>query len=207
MSDQALLDTIRVEMRVLREEGLTILPAAPGNYGKNFFHEKYGFSLDTAVTTSNFIYDSVLMAAEAGFAHMLFLGHIGKLVKVAGGIRNTHSQYGDHRMEILLEITKSLLGQSSAGVETYERLRPELEDCVMTDEAVNILRRYGLDKKVLAEMTCRIQKVMQEWSGGRMQVEVIVFSNAHGELGRTENAVQYIRILREQISQMQQREE
>ena len=66
------------------------------------------------------------------------------------------------------------------------------------------MRRYGLDKKVLAEMTCRIQKVMQEWSGGRMQVEVIVFSNAHGELGRTENAVQYIRILREQISQIQQ---
>ena len=207
MSDKALLDTIRVEVRVLKEEGLTILPAAPGNYGKNFFREKYGFPLDTAVTASNFLYDTVRMAAEAGFGHMLFVGHIGKLVKAAGGIRNTHSQYGDHRMEILLEIAKSLLGQSSAGVETYERLRPELEDCVMTDEAVNILRRYGLDKKVLAEMTCRIQKVMQEWSGGRMQVEVIVFSNAHGELGRTENAVQYIRILREQISQMQQREE
>ena len=207
MSVRALLDTIRVEVRVLREEGLTILPAAPGNYGKNFFHEKYGFSLDAAVTTSNFIYDAVLMAAEAGFEQMLFVGHIGKLVKVAGGIRNTHSQYGDHRMEILLDIAKCVLNRNGAGEEVYDRLRRELEDCVMTDEAVNILHRYDLDKTVLAEMTCRIQKVMQEWAGGRMQVEVIVFSNAHGELGRTENAVQYIRILREQISQMQQREE
>ena len=41
---------------------------------------------------------------------------------------------------------------------------------------------------------------MQEWAGGRMQVEVIVFSNAHGELGRTEKALEYIRILREQVS-------
>ena len=65
MSDQALLDTIRVEVRVRKEEGLTILPAAPGNYGKNFFLEKYGFSLETAVTASNFIYDTVLMAADA----------------------------------------------------------------------------------------------------------------------------------------------
>ena len=48
---------------------------------------------------------------------------------------------------------------------------------------------------------CHIQKVMQEWSGGRMQVEVIVFSNAHGELGRTENAIRYIKVLREQISE------
>ena len=193
MSDQALLDTIRVEVRVLREEGLTILPAAPGNYGKNFFHEKYGFSLDTAVTTSNFIYDTVLMAAEAGFEHMLFVGHIGKLVKVAGGIRNTHSQYGDHRMEILLDIAKSVL---------YDRLRRELEDCVMTDEAVNILHKYELDKIVLAEMTCRIQKVMQEWAGGRIHVEVIVFSNAHGELGRTKKALEYVRVLREQVSKI-----
>ena len=200
MSDRALLDTIRVEVRVLREEGLTILPAAPGNYGKNFFHEKYGFSLDAAVTTSNFIYDTVLMAAEAGFGHMLFVGHIGKLVKVAGGIRNTHSQYGDHRMETLLDIAKCVLNRNGAGEEVYDRLRRELEDCVMTDEAVNILHRYDLDKTVLAEMTCRIQKVMQEWAGGRMQVEVIVFSNAHGELGRTEKALEYIRILREQVS-------
>ena len=127
MSDRALLDTIRVEVRVLREEGLTILPAAPGNYGKNFFHEKYGFSLDAAVTTSNFIYDAVLMAAEAGFEQMLFVGHIGKLVKVAGGIRNTHSQYGDHRMEILLDIAKNVLERNGAGEGVYDRLRRELE--------------------------------------------------------------------------------
>ncbi len=221
MSDQALLDTIRVEVRVRKEEGLTILPAAPGNYGKNFFLDKYGFSLETAVTASNFIYDTVLMAADAGFRRMLFVGHIGKLVKVAGGIRNTHSQYGDHRMEILTEIAEDILfqerkepddncrqafaaqkpaeGKTYSREETFRSLKQELADCVMTDEAVNILRKYGLDKVVLAEMTRRIQSVMEEWSGGRMQVGVIVFSNAHGELGRTENALEYMRLLQDQL--------
>ena len=231
MSDQALLDTIRVEVRVRKEEGLTILPAAPGNYGKTFFLEKYGFSLETAVTASNFIYDTVLMAADAGFRHMLFVGHIGKLVKVAGGIRNTHSQYGDHRMEILTQIAESVLFRDDKGPgsnlretlvsrtspeekpysrnpysrnpysrkEAYESLKQELADCVMTDEAINILRKYGLDRPVLAEMTRRIQAVMEEWSGGRTKVEVLVFSNVHGELGRTEKALEYIRLLKDQL--------
>ena len=224
MSDQALLDTIRVEVRVRKEEGLTILPAAPGNYGKNFFLEKYGFSLETAVTASNFIYDTVLMAADAGFRRMLFVGHIGKLVKVAGGIRNTHSQYGDHRMEILTDIAESVLFGNGKGFsgncqeafvsresaeeksdevysreEIFDSLKQELADCVMTDEAINILRKYGLDKAVMAEMTRRIQAVMEGWSGGRMQVEIVVFSNVHGELGRTGKALEYMHLLQEQL--------
>ena len=219
MSDQALLDTIRVEIRVRKEEGLTILPAAPGNYGKNFFLEKYGFSLDTSVTASNFIYDTVKMAADAGFTKMLFVGHIGKLVKVAGGIRNTHSQYGDHRMEILTEIAQSILLKGeieqksdkdgtipAESGETLRRneelagnLRNALADCVMTDEAIRILKEYGMAEQVLSEMTRRIRTVMQEWAQGRMQVEVVVFSNVHGELGRTEKALEYMRILQEQI--------
>ena len=193
MSDQALLDTIRVEINVRKQEGLSILPAAPGNYGKNFFLEKYGFSLDTAVTSSNFIYDTVRMAAEAGFAHMLFVGHIGKLVKVAGGIRNTHSQYGDHRMEILTDIAESILRQRN---EENPDLRARLADSVMTDDAIRILGEYGLDKAVMAEMTRRIKTVMQSWTQGKMQVEAVVFSNVYGELGRTDRALEYMRILK-----------
>jgi cobalt-precorrin-5B (C1)-methyltransferase len=224
MSDQALLDTIRVEIRVRKEEGLTILPAAPGNYGKNFFLEKYGFSLDTSVTASNFIYDTVKMAADAGFTKMLFVGHIGKLVKVAGGIRNTHSQYGDHRMEILTEIAESILLKGGIeqksdkdgtipaesgetlrrNEELADNLRNELADCVMTDEAIRILKEYGMAEQVLSEMTRRIRAVMQEWAQGRMQVEVVVFSNVHGELGRTEKALEYMRILQEQIDLQEQ---
>ncbi|MDO5132138.1 MAG: cobalt-precorrin-5B (C(1))-methyltransferase CbiD [Eubacteriales bacterium] len=208
MSDRALLDTIRAEISVRRGEGLSILAAAPGNYGKNFFYEKYGFSLETAVTSSNFIYDTVRMAVEAGFRRMLFVGHIGKLVKVAGGIRNTHSKYGDHRMEILRQIAEELAAGGEhrlsgtekklcAGKMDPEPLRRELEDCVSTDEAVRVLRKTGLDKPVLAEMTGRIRSVMEEWAGGKMQVEVIVFSNVFGELGKTPQAEDFLRELRD----------
>ena len=35
------------------------------------------------------------------FEKVILSGHMGKLVKVAGGIMNTHSKYGDRRMEIM----------------------------------------------------------------------------------------------------------
>ena len=161
---------------------------------------RYGFSLDTAVTSSNFVCDTVQMAAEAGFAGMLFVGHIGKLVKVAGGIRNTHSQYGDHRMEILTQIARDVTagrgGDPHGAGSLAEEAAEALSDCVTTDEAVRILRESGLDKEVLAEMTRRIQAVMQSWADGKMRVEVLVFSNVYGELGRTEGAEEFLQILR-----------
>ena len=191
MSEQALLDTIRAEISVRRSEGRTILSAAPGNYGKQFFLEKYGFPLETAVTASNYIRDTVRMAQDAGFRRLLFVGHIGKLVKVAGGVPNTHSKYGDRRMEILGQIAEDVSGCG------LPALREELDGCVSTDEAVRILRSQGMDVPVLAEMTRRIRDVMEGWADDKMQVEVIVFSNVHGELGKTEQAEQFLKELRD----------
>ena len=191
MSEQALLDTIRAEISVRRSEGRTILSAAPGNYGKQFFLEKYGFPLETAVTASNYIRDTIRMAQDAGFRRLLFVGHIGKLVKVAGGVPNTHSKSGDRRMEILGQIAEDVSGCE------LPALREELDGCVSTDEAVRILKSRGMDAPVLAEMTRRIRDVMEGWADGKMQVEVIVFSNVHGELGKTEQAEQFLEELRE----------
>ena len=191
MSEQALLDTIKAEISVRRSEGCTILSAAPGNYGKQFFLEKYGFPLETAVTASNYIRDTIRMAQSAGFRRLLFVGHIGKLVKVAGDVPNTHSKYGDRRMEILGQIAEDVSGCE------LPALREELDGCVSTDEAVRILKSRGMDAPVLAEMTRRIRDVMEGWADQKMQVEVIVFSNVHGELGKTEQAEQFLEELRE----------
>ena len=82
---------------------------------------------------------------------------------------------------------------------TVEFNSPVLTEYMRThkeDEAVRILRESGLDKEVLAEMTRRIQAVMQSWADGKMRVEVLVFSNVYGELGRTEGAEEFLQILR-----------
>ena len=201
MSDEALLETIQVEINVRKAEKLPLLPVAPGNYGKTFFQEEYGFGLETAVTCSNFMRKTVDMAVKAGFTKMLFVGHIGKLVKVAGGIPNTHSKYGDHRMEITNDIAQKFCDPSEKAT-----LEKELTDCVSMDEAVRILKEHKIDGPTLRELTLRVKRQMEEWArlakaGNNsyntadeqvMQVETVVFSNVYGTLGITEQALSFM---------------
>ena len=187
MSEKAIVDTIRTEMRVRKAEGRQVLLAAPGNYGITFLSEKCGIDKDIAVMTSNFVYDSVMIAKEEGFSEMVFAGHIGKLVKVAGGIKNTHSRYGDHRMEILTDITRMF----SCGKE-FDELKEKIAECVMTDEAVRIITEAGLADKVFPKMASLIKENMEKWAEGMLKVEVIVFSNEYTELVSTVNAHEYL---------------
>ena len=76
-------------------------------------------------------------------------GHIGKLIKVAGGIMNTHSQEGDCRMEL---ITSSALS-AGADADTARQIL----SCVTTEEAVNVLKKAGLCEKT---MELIMQKIM-----------------------------------------------
>ena len=93
MSEQALLDTIRLEMQVKYAEGKRYLILSPGNYGLDFLKQSYGIEETDVVKCSNFIGDSIDMAAETGYQGLVLVGHIGKLIKVAGGIMNTHSKW------------------------------------------------------------------------------------------------------------------
>ncbi len=183
MSDQAILDTVRTEIRVKKAEGKEILLVAPGNYGLTFLKQEYGIDENDAVLCSNFVYDTVQIACDEGFSKMLFVGHIGKLVKVAGKIKNTHSMYGDHRMEILSGIVSEV--QENTG---SSDIKEKVLGCVMTDEAVNIINEAGLGDKVFPRMASKIKEAMEEFSGGKIEAETIVFSNEYTELVRTENA-------------------
>ncbi len=191
MSDKALTDTIKTEINVRKAEGKEILLAAPGNYGISFLTEKYNIDAEQVIMSSNFIYDTVKMAADAGFTKLLFAGHIGKLVKVAGGIKNTHSMYGDHRMEILT----ALCGKFSAGSE-FDLIKERLSECVMTDEAVRIIEEAGLSDKVFPEMAANIKRYMEEWSDNRLRAEIIVFSNENSQLVSTIGAREFVNILK-----------
>lgn len=191
MSEQALLDTIRIELHVRRLQNVPLLLMAPGNYGKEFLLGHYGLPMDDCVACSNFVADALALAVAEGYTRMLFVGHIGKLVKIAGGVRNTHSRYGDRRMEILADIAKRY-----CPAESFPLVAQKLFACVSTDEAVRVLKEAGVASAVLADMTERIRLNMQEWGEGRLRIAVIVFSNVHGVLGMTSDAPAYVQEFR-----------
>ncbi|MBR0376610.1 MAG: cobalamin biosynthesis protein CbiD, partial [Firmicutes bacterium] len=190
MSEKALVETIRTELNqhhALVEENVLL---TPGNYGADFIKNGLGLDPEKAVQTSNFIGDSIDICNALGFRRALLIGHIGKLVKLAGNMMNTHSKYGDCRMDIIA---------ASAGAEgATAGLIANILGCVSCDEAVRLLREADpeLEKRTLVRAT---QKAYENLChrAGEMNIEMIMFSKEYGILGETENARAYLRLFRE----------
>lgn len=180
MSQQALIDTICLELHMKAIEGIRDLILTPGNYGETFLQETLGLSMDFAVTCSNFAADTMEAAEREGFQNVLFVGHLGKLIKIAGGVRNTHSQYGDRRMEILADCTACAGGNAS--------LCQRILESNTTEEAVAYLKADGCLNQVMAETVARIKRELTSWSHGKIRIEVVTFSTIYGILGNSEGA-------------------
>lgn len=180
MSEQALIETILVELRQRRESGAEYVLLTPGNYGADFIRDGLGLDPSSAVQTSNFIGEAVAMCREQGFRGVLLVGHVGKLVKIAGGMLNTHSRYGDCRMEIMAAYA------AAAGLRP-ERVE-EILGCVACDDALRVLREEGLHEAALARLTERVEFHLKVKAGGDMEIGAILFSKVYGELGRTADA-------------------
>ena len=179
MSEQALVDTIHVELRQRREGGADYVLLAPGNYGADYIKDAMGIDPATAVMTSNFIGDALEMCRELDFRGALLIGHIGKLVKLAGGMWNTHSRYGDCRTDILTACAAAE-GLGAAAAE-------ELLRCATCDDALRILQEQGLYEAVLHRLAGRID-AMLPYKCGDMEAGAILFSKEYGYLCETKDA-------------------
>lgn len=188
MSEKALVDTIRVELRQKRLLGSTVL-LTPGNYGCDFLKDGLGVDPQKAVQVSNFIGDAIDICKELDFQRAILVGHIGKLVKLAGNMMNTHSKYGDCRMDILA---------AHAGMAGVRPARiAEIMDCAACDDAVRILREEGQDGTVLKSVTEKVMFHLQHRAGD-MEMGVIIFSKEYGILGESPNARALLKKILEQ---------
>ncbi len=180
MSEQALIDTIRVEMRQKLANGMEYLLVVPGNYGIDFLDQYgHGLQLEDAVKCSNFVGEALDAAVEFGAKGVLLVGHIGKFIKLAGGIMNTHSHNADARME-LLTVHAALLG---APVELLQKMM----ECVTTDDALKYLKEADLMEPVMERIMEKMEFYVNQRAQHQLELGVITFSNVFGILGQTKN--------------------
>ncbi|MBQ4467350.1 MAG: cobalamin biosynthesis protein CbiD [Firmicutes bacterium] len=186
MSERALIDTIKVELTQKKELGYEYVLLTPGNYGSDFIRDGIGIDPEMAVQTSNFIGDSIDMCVQLGFKGALLIGHIGKLVKIAGNMLNTHSKYGDCRMEIL--------GSAAAVYGVKPETARYILGCAACDEAVRVMREEGIDEAALQLVSDRIERNLDNRAfkacaiGQSFEVGAIMFSKEYGKLGETAKA-------------------
>lgn len=190
MSTRAILDTIWVELNQRKALGDRIAAVSPGNYGLNFMKETYGYDLNRSVKCSNYVGDTVDMVREMDFRGMLLTGHIGKLIKVSGGIMNTHSKEGDARMELLAA------GVIRAGG-SMDTLRGIL-NCRVTEEALGIIQAESpaLLRTSMESVMDRILYYLRKRAGEELPVECILYSNEFGLLAASPGAMDMLEKLR-----------
>ena len=183
MSQQAILDTIQLEMgqAALRAGSPRRLILAPGNYGLDYLHEKMpALKNIPVVKTSNFIGDTMDMAAASHFEEVVLVGHIGKLVKLAGGVMNTHSRTADCRTELLCAHA-ALCGAS-------QDVCAALMNAATTDACMEILDGAEMREPVLSSLLDAIQLHLDRRAAGAFRVGAVLFSNQYGPLGQTRTA-------------------
>lgn len=179
MSEEALIQSLYLEQDSLFARGVRDLLVTPGNYGEDFSREVLGLSLHKWALCSNFVGAAIDHAAGLGFRSLLLVGHLGKLVKVAGGAMNTHSKAADGRREVLAAHTALCGGDRS--------LVQRVFDCPTTDAAVGILREAGLEEPVLNSIGRALEENLRR-RAGEMEIEALFFSNQYGILGKTSGA-------------------
>ena len=195
MSEEALKATIRAELSVRRAEGHQDVVLVPGNYGLDFLRERamsrdnlqngsaslncelqedHNIDVNSAVKCSNFIGDAIDMAAALGFTEVLLAGHIGKLIKLSGGIFNTHSRQADARIDLLV----------SAGVraDVPQEILKKLYDTVTTEDALRMLDEHHMLRPVMDAVKERIDYYLRQRAGDRLEIRAVLFSNVYGEL-------------------------
>ena len=183
MSEEALIASIRVEMKQKLSAGEQYLLITPGNYGADFIRQKERsreLNVDDSMKCSNYVGETLDMAAELGAKGILFVAHIGKFIKVSGGIMNTHSAQADCRAELMA--AQAMRAGADAEVVT------QLLDSNTTEEALQILKDSGQMEETIQQILERIHFYLQKRCQGLLETEVILFSNQRGYLGETRGA-------------------
>lgn len=180
MSEQAIVSTIETEIKQLAASGEKQLLVTPGNYGQVYASNYLGLDLSNSVKSSNYIGDTIDLAISYGFKKFLLVGNIGKLVKLAAGIFNTHSKIADGRQEIFATHA-ALLGGS-------KELVGALMECVNTDAMLDLLIEQDLYDEVLESIINKINEHIRGRVLGVMDIGVVLFSEKYGYLGMTKDA-------------------
>lgn len=169
MSNAALVDTIRLELNVLASAGETSVLLSPGNYGADFTRDVLKLDGTKQVLCSNFIGEAMDAAVSSGFRKILLIGHIGKLVKLGIGMWNTHSAWGDGRMEVLCACAVQAGAESST--------LKEILGCISTDAALDVLQEAGILTKTMDILGARIEATLQRRVPEGVEIGFICFTS------------------------------
>ena len=142
--------SLSLQIDVLRAQGSEKVTLVLGYVGERFSKNVLHLPEDSVIKIGDHVGYMLDQCGEKGFKEVLLVGHIGKLVKVAGGQFNTHFRFGDRRIETIVDharrcgadqkIIEAILRQTTAEA-TIDLLREHRMMNVFDDIAKEVALR------------------------------------------------------------------
>ena len=144
MSKTALLETIEADIKFrLKNSKERRVYLAPGNIGAKFLENNFNINSTTVAIISNFIGESIDYAISNDAREIVLCGDLGKLIKLSGGIMNTHSNDSDSRLELLVAaVTKLSIKENK---ELPIQIISNIFEQKTTTGAVNIIKENNFE--------------------------------------------------------------
>jgi cobalt-precorrin-5B (C1)-methyltransferase len=150
MSSEAYKNSIVTQIDVAIASSLNDLVFVPGNIGEKLALKRLDITKEQIIQTGNYVGFMFEEAKKRGIDKFTFFGHIGKLIKIAGGIFNTKHAVADGRREIM--ITHAAL----CGAE--KDILEKLYGSATTDDMLDILTEICLQKEVANSIATAIKQ-------------------------------------------------
>ncbi len=179
MSRRALIETIVTDVKFHLTERDCLL-AVPGSYGLHFLEDHFGLGAADPVVMSNFVGETLDAAVQYGAKGVLLAGHLGKFVKLAGGIMNTHSREADCRLE--------LLAIHAFQVGAPRELVTAVLKAGLTTEAVRLLKEAGYLKATSESLLGAMERAAESRVRGETEIGILVYTLEDGVLAESRNA-------------------
>ncbi|MGL4670031.1 MAG: cobalt-precorrin-5B (C(1))-methyltransferase CbiD [Methanobacteriaceae archaeon] len=166
MSKKAYRDSLACQIDIAIGQGYEKFVFVPGNIGEKIALNLFDIEEDQVIKMSNFIGFMLNSAKEKGIDRLVLLGHIGKLIKLAGGIYNTHSSVADCRCEIMASYT-ALCGAKKNTIS-------KLFKSSTTEDMLNIIKKEE-GKEILNSIIKSLASSIKKNCENKFEIEIELY--------------------------------
>ena len=174
-SQEAYKASLLLELNVAKAGGHKTIFLVSGYIGEKLL-KKQGINESAIIKIGDYIGFMLEQCVEKGISKVMLAGHIGKLAKAAAGLFNTHSKFGDARLETIA----AYAGSCGAGSEIVG----EILKLRLAEESIEVLRENNL-MLTFNKIAGRVVERASEYTSGKLKLACVILS-LDGEVIGTE---------------------
>ncbi len=165
-SQEAYKASLSLELNVAKANGHKTIFLVSGYIGEKLL-KKQDIKESAIIKIGDYVGFMLEQCVEKDISKVVLVGHIGKLAKVAAGLFNTHSKFGDARLETIAAHAGSC-GAASEIVCEILKLRS-------AEESIEVLRKNNL-MLTFNKIAGRVVERANEYSSGKLKLVCVILS-------------------------------